>query len=204
MTSVAFSSLRLATLNCSKTSQSRISAVIAYYTALALDVIEDSQELSDQLLRNFFLYILGGISGKIPSEYEFSENLNENTQESWLQSACMLISQISRRVNLSRTILNSLLVSLTQRIRSKVDISGSGYISQHNDDDNIDILDHSVENILMVVIILVRYQKVRITGSILQTMFVDYHPPYETSFIVLRCIENLRLRYASHFRHDKF
>lgn len=157
-------------------------------------MIEDSQDLSDQMLRSLFLYILGGISGKLSSDSEFSDNLNEKIRESWLQSGCMLISQISRRVTLSKTILTSLLVTLTQRIRSKIDVTGSGYISGL-EYESIDLLDHSIENILMAVVIIIRHQRVKISSSILKTMFVDDHPPYGTNFIVLRCLENLRMRY---------
>jgi hypothetical protein len=125
----------------------------------------------------------------------------------------MILSQISRHVTLNKSILKTLLNSMSKRIRSQLDPSESGFISQHvADDDDVDdtlplpllssssSLDDSssgcssIENILMVIIILMRSQKMKFSENILRTLFVDTHPPYQTNFILLQYLNNLHQR----------
>jgi hypothetical protein len=195
LTAVALSAVKLGSHRSSPTSQSRINSILASYTALVLDLIEeDNQDLSDQQLRNLFTYLLGGISGKILSEIDFtSDELSDSVDQSWLQSSCMIISQISRRVTLSKSILKSLLNSMSKRIRSKLDPSDSGFVSQSPGDDFVS-LDSSIENILMAIVVLMRHQKIKFSESLLQTLFVDSHPPYKTNFVLLDSLKNLQLR----------
>jgi hypothetical protein len=175
-------------------SSHRINNQISFFTAVILEMIEETKAISDQQLRTMFPYVLGGINGKFPSsELDSFDKISSSVEQPWQQSSCMIVSQISRYIELSKSLLQTLIRSITKAIRAKIDPEATGFITQEKEFQDVN-LQSSVEHILMVVTVLMQYQKIKLTGTMLRELFLDLYPPYSVCDIVLQCLNGLRSR----------
>ena len=136
-------------------------AILSFYTATVIDVLEAAHTVSDAQLRVLYPFLIGGLGGEGSDQEDELSTAHSfgPCSTAWKKASCMLVSEIVRMVQLGQPLVKS----LVDTIANSISLSKTIDYGVNTD----------IEDLLMAFTIVAQYQDVVCGPGVLKKLFWD-------------------------------